>query len=209
VDLNERIDELEQTCRRLLKASDDERRRVERALHDGAQQHLISLSVKLQLLKELLRRDPAAAGELLDQVQDETREALRELQALAQNVFPPLLSERGAIEALRVAASDMGVRAELHAALERQGDEVEAGLYFACLAALRQIGLDREGTAEATVRAWLEELDLAFEVTADGATWPAAARAAVGDRLAALGGRLEEAPGRLSGRIPTLPRTGT
>ena len=204
-----RIDELERSQRRLLQASDDDRRRVERALHDGAQQHLIALCVHLQLAQELLRDDPAAAGELLKEMQAETRAALRELQALAQDVYPPLLAERGAIEALRAAASELGVRAEVHPAPERQPAEVEAGLYFACLEALRRIGSDPDGAPAATVRAWLDERDLAFEVTGGGASWPTAALTAARDRIAALGGRLEEAPGRLSGRIPSQPRRGT
>jgi signal transduction histidine kinase len=204
-----RIDELEQAQRRLLEAADAERRRVERALHDGAQQYLIALSVHLQLARELLRTDPTAAGELLEQMQVETRDALRELQALAQDVYPPLLAERGAIEALRAAASQLGVRADMHPAPEPQPAEVEAGVYFACVEALRGIGSDPEGAPAATVRAWLEGSDLAFEVTGGGTSWPAAAAAAARDRVAALGGRLEEAPGRLSGRIPSRTRRGT
>jgi len=205
-----RIDELERSQRRLLQASDDGRRRVEQALHDGAQQHLIALCVHLQLAQELLLRDdPAAAAELLDQMHAETRAALRELQTLAQEVYPPLLDERGAIEALRAAASDLGVRAEVHAAPERQSAEVEAGLYFACLEALRGIGSGPDGDPSASVRAWLDGRDLAFEVTGGGTSWPAAAMTAVRDRIDALGGQVGEAPGRLWGRIPSPPRRGT
>jgi signal transduction histidine kinase len=205
----DQIGELERSRRRLLQASDHERRRVERALHDGPQQHLIALCVHLQLARELLRADPGAAGALLEELQTETRAALRELQSLAQDVYPPLLAERGAIEALRAAASELGVRADVRPAPKRQPAEVEAGLYFTCLEALRVIGSEPDAARDATVRAWLEGRDLVFEVTGDGPNWAAAATAAACDRIAALGGRLEQAPGRLSGRIPSLPPTGT
>jgi signal transduction histidine kinase len=205
----EQISELKRSRRRLLQASDGERRRVERALHDDTQQYLIALCVHLQLASELLRTDPAAAGALLEELQTETRAALQKLQALAQDIYPPLLAERGAIEALRAAAAELGVRADVRPALERQPAEVEAGLYFTCLEALKRIGVEPDAARDATVRVWLDGRDLVFEVTGSGRNWAAGATVAACDRIAALGGQLEQAPGRLSGRIPSLPPTGT
>src|SRR5881396_139368 len=90
--------------RRLVAAGDAERQRIERALHDGAQQHLIALCVNLQLARHLLRTDIDAAEGLLESMRADAREALEALRGIAHDVYPPLLAERGAGAALRGAA---------------------------------------------------------------------------------------------------------
>jgi signal transduction histidine kinase len=212
----ERIEQLSRSRRRLLAAADAERQRIERALHDGTQQHLIALCVNLQLAMELVRTDPPAAETLLETMRSDTHEALHALHALVHDVYPPLLSERGAIEALRTAAADIEARVRVDASLVGpQQPEVEAALYFCCIDALRRIA-GRGIEARASVRAWQEEGSLLFEVTeeSDGDTdWCEATVTAVGDRVVALGGHLTiDSPAigsRLSGRIPLEPEAAT
>src|ERR1700733_4164229 len=98
-------DELRGARARLIKAADEERRTLERALHDGVQQDLIALSVRLQLARRLAATDRQAAFELLDEVAGDVREALERVRALAEAVYPSLLDARGLGEALRQASA--------------------------------------------------------------------------------------------------------
>ena len=89
------IEELRASRQRLVAAQDEERRRLERNIHDGAQQQLVSLSVKLRLLGQLASRDPAKTAEMADQLQAEATEALEDLRDLARGIYPPLLADQG------------------------------------------------------------------------------------------------------------------
>ena len=94
-DLQARLDELRASRQRLVSAQDTERRRLERNLHDGAQQHLVALKVKLGLAEMLLARDPAKAAATLDQLKRDADEALETLRDLARGIYPPLLADKG------------------------------------------------------------------------------------------------------------------
>jgi signal transduction histidine kinase len=201
--------------RRLVAAGDAERQRIERALHDGTQQHLIALCVNLQLARHLLRTDLDAADGLLKSMRADAREALEALRRFAHDVYPPLLAERGASDALRGAAGEADGRFWVEASLGRHDPDVEAAVYFSCVDALRRLA-ERPGQARASIRAWEEPHHLRFEVTDEtgpDASWCEATVAAVGDRVAALGGGLTvsstSAGSRLSGRIPIGPPEAT
>jgi Histidine kinase len=182
------IEELRASRGRVIEAADAERRRTERSLHDGVQQHLVALAVNLQLARQLVDTDPAALKALLDELSRDVHEALDGVRALARQVYPPLLLDLGLAEALRGAAIEVG--ATMDAAFrERFPPAAEAAVYFCCVELLRP---------GARVRVWVEPDALAFE--ADGESTPA-----IADRLEGAGGALIEANGRITGRVPVTP----
>ena len=133
------IEELKASRQRLVAAQDEERRRLERNLHDGAQQQLVALSVKVRLAQQLATRDPERVTEMLEEVQTDATDALENLRQLARGIYPPLLADKGLIPALEaqvrraplpVAVSGNGV--------SRYGQDVEAAVYFSCLEALTE-----------------------------------------------------------------------
>jgi signal transduction histidine kinase len=209
------IDELRASRQRLVAAQDQERRRLERNLHDGAQQNLVALKVKLGLIRALARKDPDKTEELVGQLTADADEALRTLRDLARGIYPPLLADRGLAAALEAHAE----RATLPVAVEGDGvdrypSEVEAAVYFCVLEGLQNVQ-KYAGASRATIRLSDGDGNLVFEVEDDGKGFdPATARRGSGltniaDRLDALGGglQIESAPGRgtrLRGTIPAL-----
>jgi signal transduction histidine kinase len=126
-------DDLRASRARLAVSAAVERRRIERALHDGVQQDLIAISVRLQLLRELLGADAGPALELLDELQRDTRGALERVRAVAADTYPPLLDARGLQDALREASRATGVSVRIEASgLGRPPADVEAAAYFCC-----------------------------------------------------------------------------
>jgi len=213
-DLRREIEELRASRARLAAVADEERRRIERDLHDGTQQHLVALAVNLELARQLVDGDPTAARALLDELGQDVREALESLRQLAQTVYPPLLLDRGLAEALRAAAAEAAIETRIEAsALERQPAQVEATVHFCCAEALRNAARHAGPGARALVRVWTEQGVVRFTVEDDGAgfdvdaTPRGAGLLAAGDLLGALGGRLEVTSGpgrgtRVSGWIP-------
>ena len=183
---------------RLVAAADADRRRIERALHDGIQQDLVALAVNLQLARELCRRDPAAVDSFLEEIAGDVHAALDGVRELAQVIYPRVLIDHGIAEALRAAAWAAEVPARIDAAgLGRYAPEVESTVYFCCAAALEDAG-------PATVRVWHEDGWLAFEVVCEQ---QGRDLSSMRDRLGALGGRLtigSDAGGRtrVSGTVP-------
>jgi signal transduction histidine kinase len=213
-ELQMQADELRASRARVVAAADAERRRIERDLHDGAQQHLVALAVNLRLARELAASDPVGARGVLDQLTEDVHEALEEIRDLAHGIYPQLLIDRGLSEALRAAVSRAPTRARLDTGtIGRYRPEVEATVYFCCLEALQNVGKHAGRNARATVRVWEELEGLRFEVADDGAgfdpqTGPQGSGLTnMGDRLGALGGRLSvlSAPGdgaRVAGAVP-------
>jgi signal transduction histidine kinase len=103
--LRERVDHLRDARQRIITAADEERRRIERDLHDGAQQRLVALTVMLGLAESRLASDPASAAQLIAQAREEAHHAVKELRELAHGIHPTLLSERGLGAALEALAS--------------------------------------------------------------------------------------------------------
>lgn len=206
-ELHLELDAVRASRARLVAAADAERRKIERELHDGVQQHLVALAVNVQLVSQLADSDPAAARELLAEIGADLREALDGVRQLANEIYPPLLLDRGLAEALRAAASANTAPTRVDVlALERYSAAVEATAYFCCREALRSTA------TSATVRAWAADGALHFEVLSHGLD-PAHAGGGLGERadhVEALGGRLTVSfePGsarRVSGTIPLSP----
>jgi len=153
----------------------EDRRTIERALHDGVQQDLIALAVRLQLARQLAGRDLSATLALLEEIGVDVREALGRVQALANQIYPSVLDARGLPDALRSAASAAGVAATVEAAgTGRYPPDVEAAVYFSCRAALEALAPG----ARATIRLSEEQDGVRLEVVSDtgdlhaGATVP-------------------------------------
>jgi len=195
--LRQQAAELQASRGRLVAAADAERRRIERNLHDGAQQHLVALAVKVRLLEQFAERDPERARSLMNQLQDDVTSAIEELRSLAHGIYPPLLSSAG----LGVAMSAACRRAPLPASVEAAGVarhalEIEAAVYFCCLEALQNAAKHAGPEASARVRIWEDAGGLLFEVSDDGAGFDTNRHPdGIGltnmrDRLGAVGGTL-------------------
>ena len=216
-ELRRRNAELQDSRARIVSAGDAERRRLERDLHDGAQQHLTGLAVKLRLAEALAATDPDAARQVLAEMRADLDHATDQLRALAHGIFPPLLTIGGLRDALPAVAA----RAPLAATVAVDGVgryplATEAAVYFCCLEALQNAAKHAGTGARATVRVWEDAGELSFEVGDDGAGFDQGrARAGHGlvnmaDRVGAVGGELTvtSVPGAgttVRGRIPLPP----
>jgi signal transduction histidine kinase len=212
--LQQQADDLSASRARIVVAADAERRRIERNLHDGAQQYLVALGVKVRLLQRLLDRDLAGAREICEELTDDVERAIEALRTLARGIYPMLLGRGGLAPALAEACRRADIRARLQvSSLPRQSAEVEAAVYFCCVEALQNAARHAGPDAEATVQVWLDGGMLRFEVADDGVGFAdgLASRGAglmnMGDRLGALGGdvTVESTPGsgtRVRGAVP-------
>lgn len=188
------------TLRALLLADDDERRAIERELHDGVHQKLIALAVNLQVARNLVVADPQAAVSLLDDVRADIGQALDELRDLAQRVHPPLLDTQGLVPALRMAAATAPIPTLVEGALEGVvSPEVAVTVYRCCVATLKAVGGD---DPRATVVVRTRDGVLEFEVSLDGACVDLGALDALAGRVDVLGGTLEITSARVAGRLP-------
>jgi signal transduction histidine kinase len=213
-ELQLQADELRASRARVVAAADAERRRIERDLHDGAQQHLVALAVNLRLARELADSDPVGARAVLEELAGDVHKALEEIRVLAHGIYPKLLEDRGLSDALHAAVSRAPVRPRLETdAIGRYGPEVEVTVYFCCLEAIQNVGKHAGRDVRATLRVWEEQGGLRFEVADDGAGFDprveprGSGLTNMSDRLGALGGRLSvvSAPGdgtRVAGVIP-------
>ncbi len=205
------IDELRASRRRLVEAQDAERRKIERNLHDGAQQQLIALTIHLALLEESAG-DPAAR-ELAAAVKDGVRAALDDLRDLARGIYPPLLADQGLVPALQAQARKAALPVQIDAdGIRRYPQDTEAAVYFCTLEALQNVAKYAHAS-RATVRLSCSDGSLEFTVTDDGTGFdtttipPGTGLQGMADRLAALGGALHirSQPGEgtiLSGELP-------
>ncbi|GAC1344565.1 MAG: hypothetical protein NVSMB29_18250 [Candidatus Dormibacteria bacterium] len=214
-DLEARLQDLQASRQRLVAAQDDERRRLERNLHDGAQQNLVALKVKLGLAERFLEKNPARVLELIGELKGDTDETLSTLRDLARGIYPPLLADRGLVAALEAQARKATVSVELHAeGVARYSQELEAAVYFCVLEALQNVQ-KYAGAAGAVVSLRQRGDDLTFEVRDDGPGFDVATTSMgaglqnMRDRLDALGGtltvRTEVGAGtRVVGSLPAL-----
>jgi signal transduction histidine kinase len=206
--------ELQASRARIVEAGDTARRQIERDIHDGVQQHLVALAVKVRLIKQLQTQNPAKATEVLESLGGDLNDTLQELRDLAHGIYPPLLADKGLSEALASAARRAVLPTEVEAVgIRRYSRVVEATAYFCCLEAFQNAG--KYAGADVHVRVWVrEEGDaLIFTVTDDGAGFDTRTKAQgvgftnMNDRLGAVGGtlRVESTPGagtRVTGTIP-------
>jgi signal transduction histidine kinase len=210
------IEELRASRQRLVAAQDDERRKIERNLHDGAQQQLVALSVKLRLAEQWAERDAAKAKEMLGALQTDTSEALENLRDLARGIYPPLLADQGLAAALAAQARKSPIPTQVESDdLGRYSPDVESSVYFCTLEALQTVAKYASAT-QASVRLARDHGDLTFEITDDGAGFDTASTGygtglqGIADRLDAIGGSLavRSAFGEgtnVIGRVPASP----
>ncbi|HEX8098580.1 MAG TPA: GAF domain-containing sensor histidine kinase [Actinomycetota bacterium] len=196
-ELQAKLEELQASRQRIVAAQDAERRRLERNIHDGAQQQLVALSVKLRLARTLAGRDPARAEQMLTEVEQETIEALETLRDLARGIYPPLLADQGLAAALTAQARKVPIPVEVDPdGVGRYPQDVEAAVYFCCLEALQNISKYANATS-AVIQLRGDDGYLRFEVKDDGLGFDAVSTPKgsglqnMADRLAALEGSLE------------------
>jgi signal transduction histidine kinase len=213
-ELRHKAEELQASRARIVVAADAERRRIERDLHDGAQQRLVALAVKLRLARRLVEADLDQARGMLDELREEVRDAVEELRSLAHGIYPPLLLDQGLAAALGSAAQRATIPTRVEAGpIGRYPADLEAAAYFCCLEALQNAMKHAGPEATAVIRAWEEDGALRFAVSDDGAGFDAAAKADgtgfvnMADRLGAIGGslRVESTPGGGTSVQGTLP----
>ncbi len=211
--LKARLDELKAAQKRLVSAQDAERRRLERNIHDGAQQQLVALAVKLKLADTLIERDAHKARELVGQLQGETHAALEDLRDLARGIYPPLLADKGLPAALEAQARKSGLPIEVRAdGIDRYPQDIEAAVYFSCLEAMQNIAKYASASA-VSVSLFADGHSLRFVVTDDGRGFdPATTTGGSGlqgivDRMGALDGQVSVtstlgAGTTIEGRLP-------
>jgi signal transduction histidine kinase len=207
------VEDLRASRQRIVAAQDAERRRLERNIHDGAQQQLVALAVKLNLVETFSEKNPPKAREMASQAKAELQAALDDLRDLARGIYPPLLADKGLAAALEAQAQ----KAALPVTVEPNGvgrypQEAEAAAYFCVLEALQNAAKYAEASR---VEVELRAVDghLLFEVRDDGRGFDTARTPSgsgltnMRDRLEALGGivHIESRPGSgttVTGRVP-------
>ena len=210
------IEDLRSSRQRLVAAQDEERRRLERNIHDGAQQQLVALAVKVRLAEGLVGQDEQRQRDALHGILDDAQGALENLRDLARGIYPPLLADRGLSEALEAQARKVPIPVTVdHDGVGRYPRDVEAAVYFSVLEALQNVAKYADAS-NVVVRLRRDRGDLAFSVKDDGRGFDVRATPYgmglqnMADRLAALGGTFEvrSAPDEgttVSGRIPATP----
>jgi signal transduction histidine kinase len=213
------IEELRESRRRIVAAQDERANKLERDIHDGAQQQLVALAVKERLAESLIGKDEERLRAMLRQLRTETESALQDLRDLARGIYPPLLADEGLTAALgsQVRRSVIPVTIETDG-VGRYAREVEAAIYFSVLEALQNAS--KYSAADHAIVV-LRQFDgvLSFEVTDDGGGFDpeSVARGSglrgMADRIEAVGGELliESAPDqgtRVRGHVPVAGTPG-
>ncbi len=208
-----RLEEIRASRHRLVAAQDSERRRIERNIHDGAQQHLVALAIKLSITESMIGTDTEGERELLAELREDAAGAVEELRDLARGIYPPLLASGGLTIALEAQARKAPVPTSVTAdGVGRYSQDAEAAVYFCVLEALQNVA-KYAGASRAEIRLAASAHGLKFEVTDDGAGFDPQSRGygtglqGMADRLHAHGGSLDvrSAPGAgttVSGRLP-------
>ena len=207
------IEDLRESRRRIVSAQDERARALERNIHDGAQQQLVALAVKVGLIERILATDPSRAAAMLAEVKGESNDALENLRDLARGIYPPLLADRGLAAALDAQARKTPIPVEVKPdGIGRYPQDTEAAVYFSCLEALQNVAKYADAT-RATIRLTHSDGTLSFEVIDDGRGFDpdvvghGTGLQGIADRLASLGGTLEirSSPGdgtTVAGRLP-------
>ena len=207
------IEELRASRRRIVTAQDERAKKLERNIHDGAQQQLVALAVKLRIARSTVANDPAKAEAMLSDLQTEANDALENLRDLARGIYPPLLADKGLPEALTAQARKSPVPVAVESdGVGRYPPEIESAIYFCCLEALQNIG-KYAGASRAEIGLAQTNGQIRFEVADDGSGFDTGSlRTGSGlqgmaDRLEAIGGALDvrSEPGRGTTVTGTIP----
>jgi signal transduction histidine kinase len=214
-DISEQAAELRASRQRIVAAQDAERRRLERNIHDGAQQNLVALTVKLRLAANLARRNPERARESARALVVESDQALETLRALAKGIYPPLLRDQGLVAAIRAEVGKLAIPATIHVDLhDRYPSEVEAAVYFVCSEALQNVTRHAHAS-HVDVNLSGRSHALSFDIADNGAGFDVTNQRQgsglrnMADRIEAIDGRLEvRSTNRgttVSGVVPVRP----
>jgi signal transduction histidine kinase len=207
------LEELRESRRRIVATQDERAKKLERDIHDGAQQQLVALAIKQRLAASLVGKDEEQLRSLLQTLQSETTQALEDLRDLAHGIYPPLLADKGLGAALESQARKSSIQVHVEAdGGGRFSPEVEAAVYFCCLEALQNV-VKYAAASQVAVRLTEKDGTLTFEVSDDGRGFdPNAAQRGSGlqgmaDRIEAVGGMLVVESGAgagttVRGRIP-------
>jgi len=200
-DLRVRVDDLRGARQRIIEAADAERRRIERDLHDGAQQRMVAVALTLGLAEARLASDPASAALLIAQAREDAQLAVKELREIARGIHPALLSDRGLCPALEALAARAPVPVEVTGEpVADLGDAVEAAAYFVTAEALTNVAKYAEAS-EAFVHVSIDDGCLRVEIRDDGVGGadesPGGGLHGLRDRIDALDGHfaIESPPG--------------
>jgi len=204
-DLRQAVEDLQASRKRLVTIGAVERRKIERDLHDSAQQQLVAVRIQLELARERTQADAELAVQLRE-IADELDRALDELRALSQGIYPPLLEEEGLASALRQATRRVAipVKADLQE-VGRHPEAVETAIYFCCLEALQNSAKHGGEEVVVSIQLWKEPHLVRFAIVDDGAGFVPSRNHNGGtgltnmsDRLGAIGGTISirSAPGR-------------
>jgi signal transduction histidine kinase len=210
------LEDVRESRRRIVAAQDERARTLERNIHDGAQQQLVALTVKLRLAEQMAERNPGGMRELLGTLQVEATAALEDLRDLARGIYPPLLADQGLGAALQAQArkSLMPVAFEIEG-IGRYSQEIESAVYFSCLEALQNVAKYANASSVTISLARTDGL-LSFSVADDGvgfdlgSTTQGTGLRGIEDRLDALGGtvRIDTSKGAgttVGGSVPIAP----
>ena len=217
--LMDTIEELRASRQRLVTAQDERAKQLERNLHDGAQQQIVALTVKLRLLGQLMDRDVEKAKSMASDLQADATDALEQLRDLARGIYPPLLADQGLVAALEAQARKASVPTEVRSdGIGRYPQDIEAAVYFCVLEALNNVAKYAEAT-KAEVSLAQDDGHLRFAVVDDGTGFDTTETSygtgvqGMADRLDAIGGALQVVSRRgggttIEGRIPTPTSSG-
>jgi signal transduction histidine kinase len=209
---NAALGELRESRVRLIRAGDDERRKLERNLHDGVQQRLVAIAIELGLAADLVAGEPIRGR--LTHIGDSVEEALDELREVAHGLYPPVLSDWGLVAALERLPPRAGASLVVHArGVDRHAPELESAVYYCCLEAIQNATKHGGAGVHVTVTLREDADELRFEVSDDGAGFdPASSHGGTGlqhmrDRVGALDGQVSISTQRgrgtvVSGAVP-------
>jgi len=216
VELQSRVEELAESRLRIVAAQDIERRRLERDIHDGVQQHVVALMAKVQLARNQVHRRSPHSTETLDEVQKDAGRLLDELRELASGIHPVVLTDGGVVAAVRFRADRLPITVVLDTdpttRTRRYPERIEAAGYFIACEALANV-LKHAAASRATVSILSGESSLTIKVADDGRGFDPSTAVRSGlrglqDRVDALGGELEVTSSRsgttLSASLPAV-----
>jgi signal transduction histidine kinase len=193
--LRDRVDDLRDARARIIAAADAERRRIERDLHDGAQQRMVSVALTLSLAEAKMRTDAEAAAKLVARAREEAQIAVTELRELARGIHPAVLSDRGLGPALEALAARAPVPVEVSGVPDESlPKEVEAAVYFVTAEALTNVAKYAQADS-ATIVLSLDDGRVCLEIRDDGV---GGADITTGSGVAGLCDRVEALDGELT-----------